>query len=311
MLLVKNIKMQKKIYLKWARPLNDEYYNFGDDLNPYLIEKLSGQKTVYVHFVRGKVDVLKQYIALLGKNIFNIRFHRYFLQSLFADNYLIAIGSIINWYSSKRCTVWGSGIIDRSYGIQKSNFLAVRGKYTQSRLKELGYDNDVVLGDPGLLLPLVYNPTTEKRYELGVVPHFTHYEKMKSKLPNDDRILVINLNNKNIEDVVQQFISCKRIVSTSLHGLIIANAYNINAIWLEYKNKPLAKDPVKFLDYFSSVNIPEYEPYPLDLESFDVDENIKLVDNNLYKAAIQNDLAIIQQELLRVAPFKVKEEFLK
>ncbi|WP_010136852.1 polysaccharide pyruvyl transferase family protein [Ochrovirga pacifica] len=303
--------MQKRINLKWARPLNDEYYNFGDDLNPYLIEKLSGIKTSYIHFASSKVDVIKQYLLLLKKNFTSLKFHSYFIKSLFAKEYMIAIGSILNWYSSKRCTVWGAGIINRKYGIRNSNFLAVRGEYTKKRLGELGYNTNVALGDPGLLLPLVYHPEVEKKHEIGVIPHFTHYEKVKAAFPEDDRILIINLNNHNVEEVVRQFLSCKRFVSTSLHGLIIANSYGIDALWFEYKNKPLEKDNVKFLDYFSSVGIPEYVPFILDVDNFNIDAHIKLVDDNKKYASIQHDLNQIQQGLLKVAPFKVKEEFLK
>lgn len=302
--------MIKRINVKWARPLNDDYFNFGDDLNPYLIKKLSGHNVRYVHFATDRINIVKQFLSSLSINWANLKYYKYFLNSFFVKKYIIAIGSILNWYGSNRCVVWGSGIIDRKSPIKKSTFLAVRGKYTKERLNQLGFNTDVVLGDPALLLPIIYSPKVIKNFELGIVPHHTHYEFVKSKLSHIDDLLVINLNNPNTEEVIDSFLICKHIISTSLHGLIVANAYNINALWFEFKNNPLTNDNVKFLDYFSSVGIPEYRPFPLDLHNFEVAELVKLVQKNGDYNNIKNDLSFIQNELLRVAPFVVSEHFL-
>jgi len=302
--------MSKRINLKWAKPLNDDYFNFGDDLNPYLIKKLSGSEVRYIHFASDRINIVKQYLSTLSKNCTNINYHKYFLNSFFVQKYIIAIGSILNWYGSNRCQVWGSGIIDRKSPIKKSSFLAVRGQYTKERLNQLGFNTDVVLGDPALLLPLIYNPKVTKKFELGVIPHYTHYEFIKNKLSHIDNLLVINLNNSNTEEVIDSFLICKNIISTSLHGLIVANAYQIDALWFELQDNPLTNDNVKFLDYFSSVCIPEYAPFPLDLQNFEVAKLVKLVQENGDCNNIKNDLSFIQNELLRVAPFVVKKEFL-
>lgn len=302
--------MSKRINLKWAKPLNDDYFNFGDDLNPYLIKKLSGSEVRYIHFASDRINIVKQYLSTLSKNCTNINYHKYFLNSFFVQKYIIAIGSILNWYGSNRCQVWGSGIIDRKSPIKKSSFLAVRGQYTKERLNQLGFNTDVVLGDPALLLPLIYNPKVTKKFELGVIPHYTHYEFIKNKLSHIDNLLVINLNNSNTEEVIDSFLICKNIISTSLHGLIVANAYQIDALWFELQDNPLTNDNVKFLDYFSSVCIPEYAPFPLDLQNFEVAKLVKLVQENGDCNSIKNDLSFIQNELLRVAPFVVKKGFL-
>lgn len=65
------------------------------------------------------------------------------------------------------------------------------------------------------------------------------------------------------------------------------------------------------MDYFSSVDIPEYLPFHLDLQNFDVEKHINLVEENPEINNIKNDLGLIQKELLRVAPFVVKKQFLK
>jgi pyruvyltransferase len=303
--------MEKKINIKWAKPLNDDYFNFGDDLNPYIIKKLSGSDVRYIHFATDRINIVKQFFCYFLENRTKIYYYKHFLNSFFAKKYIIAVGSILNWYGSNRCFVWGSGIIDRKSPIKESSFLAVRGKYTKERLMELGFNSEVVFGDPALLLPIIYNPDVVKKYELGLIPHYTQYEQVKSKLGNIDNLKVINLNNSNTEEVIGDFLACDRIISTSLHGLIVANAYGIRALWFEFKNNPLTNDNVKFLDYFSSVDIPEYLPFHLDLQNFDVEKHINLVEENPEINNIKNDLGLIQKELLRVAPFVVKKQFLK
>jgi pyruvyltransferase len=303
----------KKIYLKWARPLGDTYFNFGDDLNPYLIEKLSGTKTQYIHFAEDRIDSLKLFIALSLKGQLNFGLAKNFITSIFAKKYVLCIGSILNWYSSKRAIVWGAGIIDRKYNIKPATYLAVRGTYTLEKVRELGISNDVKLGDPGLLTPLVYDPSKgiKKKYKLGVIPHITHFEEVTAQLSNSKSVHIINLNNSSIEAVIDEFLMCEKIISTSLHGLIIANSFGIEALWMLLGKKPLSKDNVKFYDYFSSVNIPEYEPFSLDIIGFNEEFYLELFELHKDKSTIKNDLNDIQQELLSVAPFKIKSEFLK
>lgn len=230
--------MKKKIYLKWAKSLQKESFNFGDDLNPYIIEKLSGQKVQYVHFANTRLNIVKQFIKEGSKNGFTNDYVSNFFKSMFAKKYVIAIGSILQWYSSSRSIVWGAGIIERNSTVQNSDFRAVRGKYTAKRLIELGYRVPDIYGDPALLLPLVYTPKVSKSYKLGIIPHISHYSLVQQVFSHED-ILVIDLNTDNIEAVVDQICSCNYIASTSLHGLIVSHAYGISAVWFEVKMHPL------------------------------------------------------------------------
>ena len=50
------------------------------------------------------------------------------------------------------------------------------------------------------------------------------------------------------ENVIDSIVSCKAVVSSSLHGLICSDAYSIPNLWLdEFK---LQKGDFKFKDYF-------------------------------------------------------------
>ena len=66
-------------------------------------------------------------------------------------------------------------------------------------------------------------------------------------------------------------------------------------------------DNIKFLDYFSSVNIPEYKPFPFVFEDeFSLEKNINNLVNNEDINLPNLDLKLVQDKLLDCAPFKIK-----
>jgi len=52
--------------------------------------------------------------------------------------------------------------------------------------------------------------------------------------------------------VVDAINTCRYVASSSLHGLIVANAYGIPAVWTTFADT-LAGDDTKFFDYYESV----------------------------------------------------------
>ncbi|MBN2869189.1 MAG: polysaccharide pyruvyl transferase family protein [Flavobacteriaceae bacterium] len=202
--------------------------NYGDLLSKYLVEKISGKKVVSIkHPLRG--------------------IHKYFFK-----NY-VCIGSIIS-SASKKSIVWGSGIIKKNDHIREATFVAVRGPKTRSRILELGYDCPEVYGDPAILLPNYYHPKVEKKYKIGIIPHYVDYEQVNKALIQDDNIKVINLLTKDIEKTTQEILECEQIISSSLHGVILPQAYRIPSLWVKFSDK-LSGDNIKFHDYFESMSI--------------------------------------------------------
>ncbi len=63
----------------------------------------------------------------------------------------------------------------------------------------------------------------------------------------------------DIESKTDQILKCERIISSSFHGIIIAHAYRIRAIWQRFSDVPFG-DNIKFQDYFESVKIKPYVP---------------------------------------------------
>jgi polysaccharide pyruvyl transferase WcaK-like protein len=269
--------MSKKIQLFWwseRKLMGKLKENYGDLLGKYLVEKISGKKVVWV-------QPKKQWLKMFFRPVY------------------VTIGSVLAQVNSK-CIVWGSGIINRDQHVDHATFLAVRGPKTRDRLLDLGYKVPAVYGDPAILLPKYYNPAITKKYTYGIIPHYSDYSAVKEQYKNWKEVQIIDLMTNDIEDTTNQILECERIVSSSLHGLIIAHSYHIPAIWVKFSDK-LFGDDIKFEDYFESVKLPFISKAQIttNLELADLD---KLFDTeiSLPNVAIIKEL---QEKLLDSCPF--------
>lgn len=242
-----SIMKEQKMKLWWYRPQRG--YNFGDEITPWLFKKMYG------------VDIEK---PCNPKD----------------DNVLLGVGSIMR-LANKNTEVWGSGIrnIDQQDFNGAKKFHAVRGPFTRKRLLELGMQCPQVYGDPGMLLPTYYSPQIEQKYELGIVPHLVDREAVNDKFGNFKGVKIIDLDSKDIEDVVDQFLECKHIVSTSLHGIITAVAYGIPVKWMKASDK-INGDDIKFYDFWASLDHQVFHEFDFDRMTVDIEkyQPIKMED---------------------------------
>ena len=197
--------------------------NWGDALSPVLCGKLSGRpvkKMLWQHQ------------------------HRYF-----------AIGSILG-HANARAEVWGSGFVwpDEKLTEPPKAVYAVRGPRTRARLQVQGIDCPEIYGDPALLFPRFFNPPVEKKYAVGIIPHFSDKDTpwMKRQQSNPDpQVRIIDVEG-GIEEFVREVKACELIVSSSLHGLICADAYGVPNMWVKLSDI-LWGGSFKFCDHFESV----------------------------------------------------------
>ncbi|TXE05871.1 polysaccharide pyruvyl transferase family protein [Gelidibacter salicanalis] len=250
--------------------------NYGDLIGAYLATKISNRKVVWVH---PKHWHIKDY---------------------FQPIYVTA-GSVLA-HVNKKCVVWGSGIIQKKQVVKAASFLAVRGPQTRQNLIAQGHEVPEVYGDPAILMPIYYHPTkADKRYRLGIVPHYNDYKQVHEMYHGTADILVIDLMTMDIEATTDLFLQCEHIISSSLHGLIIAHVYQIPAVWVEFSDK-LFGDGIKFQDYFESVAMAPYKPNQLQ-RLFELDVLLQFFDteNSLPKPSAVKKL---QEDLMSVCPFK-------
>ncbi|GGG28158.1 GumL protein [Dokdonia pacifica] len=207
--------------------------NYGDILSAQIVSWVSGKEVSFYNAPQKK-------------------------KSWFKKSYLMAIGSIMN-YTQPKAMVWGSGIISRKDQFSNATFCAVRGPLSRKRILELGYSCPEVYGDPAILLPDYYVPAIEKKYAYGFIPHYVDYDVVSGWYDTEENTTVLNLINDDVYHTTDRILECKKIISSSLHGVIVAQTYGIPAVWVQFSNK-LSGDNVKYDDYFLSVGITPYKP---------------------------------------------------
>lgn len=292
----------KYIYLFWWRRTT---YNVGDEASPYIVSKLS-----YLPIKRKEIPT-DPYTELLNM-LRSIRHFKCpslkgFFNSIFdRENFIVGLGSVI-CYSNKHAVIWGSGMGSPFDKFKAKEIKAVRGKETSKELINRGYPKCEIYGDPGLLMPLFYQPIVRKRYKIGIIPHIREYKQVLEMIKIKD-YHVINMETDKVEEVVNEILSCEYVLSSSLHGLIFSHAYGIPALFFSFVHK--GEGLFKYYDYFSSVGIDYYQPFDLvELLDFSEADLVRLFENEKLKASIQTDLIKIQRQIIEVAPFPVKMEY--
>lgn len=202
--------------------------NFGDLIAPWLITMITGMPTVNVKNRRGHIG-------------------------------LASVGSVITMFDRPGLHVWGSGTIStlESNHLKRlsvncpSAIHAVRGWKTYKEVtSKLGWKAPKIFGDPALLLPRFFSPARHAGTSglVAVCPHYSH--KRFFSASSADGIPIINVEEE-AELVVNQIANAAVCISTSLHGLVVAQAYEIPWVWLEIQDNKLSGTNFKFEDFFT------------------------------------------------------------
>ena len=282
--------------------------NYGDYLSPFIVHNLSGlniQQKDVAYLQKPWKSVLQD-IFLHGN--LNLRLSHRFLP--FEKKNYVCIGSILG-QGNKNSHYWGTGFLRK--GKCRGFVYAVRGSLSrdcvlncrkEGLVKIIG---DLPVGDPALLLPMFLPPANHKKFQLGIIPHYTEYEIFKKQYGH--KYFIINVASSDVVRITEEITSCEYILSTSLHGLIVPHAYNIPALWIEHSELQPGSDGFKFKDYFSSIGI-SYEPFR-EISNILDNENgiISFFQKNMKIALPQVDMSYLRNKLLGAAPFPLKNEF--
>lgn len=211
-----------------AQAVHLSYYNgpnFGDALSPLVAEFALGAPVVEAHFAG-------------------------------AD--LSAIGSILDplekWKNPFNPVVWGSGFIREGGPWQGKDIrpVAVRGRLTSERVRHL-VDQEPALGDPGLLVRRVFPQllSVAKRYRVSLIPHIseTYHEGVQEARRAVPDLHVINVRS-DPRRVLEEIAASQIVLSSSLHGLIRADALDVPNAWTPISGD-LGGGDYKFADYYS------------------------------------------------------------
>ena len=199
-----------------------KHINLGDAINPFLLRKLFGIDLKLVKYRNAE---------------------------------LFPIGSILGKITSSRgnlwrrikgrfqtpATIWTSGFLtppdSNDVVCRKLQICALRGKKSQECLEKLlGKKIDVPLGDGGLLMPQLLKERPDKTIPLGIVPNYkeidsSQIKQLLEKFPQAELISPEIFGSENIEErlleIIRKIASCEAVLSSSLHGIIVADGFGI------------------------------------------------------------------------------------
>ena len=221
-----------------------KYKEYGEELSPIDLP---------VFFWDKEVNLGDLYNHDLFKYIFPERIIKV-VGPNFNQTHLSGVGSILQLIGQKS-VITGSGFISKnSYLVnQPKKIISVRGKLTSEKLKS-AYDIDArSFGDMGLIADRIFkNVSKVKKFRFGIIPHYVDYDLILTKEFQSDNVLILDIRTNNTEQFLEQMNSCEFILSSSLHGLIFADAFGIPNQRIIMSNQIVGGD-FKFADYFSSV----------------------------------------------------------
>ncbi|WP_415803462.1 glycosyltransferase, partial [Isoptericola cucumis] len=232
---------------RWRFPTE---LNFGDEVTAPLVERLTGRRVVWTPMAQAE---------------------------------LVGAGSVLQMALRERGSdmpaVWGAGMIRPFTKEAPADFvpLAVRGRLSLESLSPAAQAS-TALGDPGILADRLVDGPVTKRYTLGVIPHYKDATdptiRALTTLPGTRRIDVA----WTPEEVAREIAACHVVLSSSMHGLIFADALDVPNAHLKVSDKLVGGD-YKFRDYCSAFGPDRYQPplTPTDVRDLDTDQLVHLV----------------------------------
>ena len=181
--------------------------------------------------------------------------------------HLLAVGSVMAG-ATPSSQVWGTGVMHPDFGIGNAaapNIYALRGKLSHATMRHGGVNvGDVPLGDPGYLVPslLGFKRSSAPKSRVGLVSHYVDRDCpiVRLMLKESD---VVDLNVHHPPEMfLRHMADCETVVSTSLHGLIFAEALGIPNLWAIASDN-IAGGEFKFRDWFSTTERPQTIPHRL------------------------------------------------
>lgn len=261
------------VNLSWATATPSQpYKNFGDELSIYINQKLfPNVKFNHCHFDSNKTRIA-------------------------------SIGTILHNFHNGQTLVWGTGMDSRQINLHfgKSHFeiFAVRGLRTKKILETFGIRVPCVYGDPAILLPNLIdtNNLTVKKYKIGIIPHCSNYFEQNGEIQtnvpcftsDDPRVIIIRTRTRNdiLPSLLDEVLSCDVILSESIHGCIIADAFNIPNLFMS-KQKSVENTVLstkennnlehRYDDYISTFDIEKYQIIHDPTRKFDLNKISDLI----------------------------------
>lgn len=218
------------------------------NLNHFFPQYPKGEKTAQDSGLRNLGDNIAPELVefMLNKKGLSLQ------SSTQGKRHLYTIGSIV-FMGHQDATVWGSGILTapsafrrllHSKYLRKLDIRCVRGPLTKQNLEKIGHKCPQVYGDPGCLLPLLYKPEVEKTLDYVVIPHVSMEKDVRQMIPGEN---IVSMATQDYKAVADKICSAKKVIASSLHGIIFAEAYGIPTVFYQDRGD---KYNFKYVDWY-------------------------------------------------------------
>lgn len=236
--------MEKAVKLYYAR-----LANMGDLLNELIVSRCFDCRVERCSFLTGEMSAIGSHLGMYT----------------YHGGALMRLQQFINGIRQPEVYVWGTGFINYDdcrgrFFKRDMRFLALRGELSRRNVERMtGKTLDIPTGDAGILADRLLDGLPEKRYELGIIPHICDLkdEAAAQLAEKYENALLINVKDEPLE-VVSQIAQCRYVLSSSLHGLIVADSFNVPNMHIVFGER-LKGDGYKFDDYYSAYNVPHIQ----------------------------------------------------
>ena len=210
--------------------------NFGDDLNPWLWQKIFGDFDQY------------------------------------QDVDFVGIGSILDerLENERKKLIFGSGVRSFLYDPPNPELYDIRFVRGPISAKVL---NSKYITDSAYALKLVDDTSNyEKKYEVSFIPYYRHYHFLNKKIIS--AIAGVNIINPllPVEEVIAEVKASQKIIGAAMHGAILADIYRIP--WRRCRigrhgHEDYLTSELKWEDWSKSLEIPSVKTLDIDVSLHD------------------------------------------
>ncbi|MAP37782.1 MAG: polysaccharide biosynthesis protein GumL [Chloroflexi bacterium] len=172
---------------------------------------------------------------------------------------ILSIGSVLH-FANDGDTVWGTGrngkISPEKHVFSSLDVRSVRGPRTKDYLEKKGITVPEIFGDPGILAPLIY-----PKAQLNTVYAGDTQDVLIVPQLNDDLSIYSEYKNQLVSprqlpgNFLGRLTKAKKVIASSLHGLILAEAYGIPAV---YYSSGSGENIFKYHDYYEGTGRTEF-----------------------------------------------------
>jgi succinoglycan biosynthesis protein ExoV len=214
-----------------------EERNFGDDLNPYILE----------HFIPNYKDQYEDIVI-------------YFIGTILFDGF---VGEKkIKDFAEKRKVILGSGVrfinnppyMDATWDV----------RFLRGPLSSLALTNNcnTYITDPAYLvreLPVFTELPKIKKHKISLMPHFLSLDKIDwKKLCDKYEINFIIPSEKNVDFILSEIAQSDVLITEAMHGAIIADAFRVpwkRFKWFSHVYESEMVSEFKWSDWLFSMNL--------------------------------------------------------